>query len=70
MSGTVDATDLLPAGAVYSLPGSSTIEISMPGGAVGGGHPLHLHGVSNFGCFVINRWSDVLFFTARFQCRP
>ncbi|CAL1714469.1 unnamed protein product [Somion occarium] len=44
MSGTVDATDLLPAGAVYSLPGSSTIEISMPGGAVGGGHPLHLHG--------------------------
>ncbi|KAK0200615.1 laccase lcc5 [Desarmillaria ectypa] len=44
LSGAQNANDLLPAGSVYSLPLNSTIEISMPGGVVGGGHPMHLHG--------------------------
>ncbi|KAK0430041.1 laccase lcc5 [Armillaria borealis] len=44
LSGARDANDLLPEGAVYPLPVNSTIEISMPGGVVGGGHPFHLHG--------------------------
>ncbi|PBK61438.1 hypothetical protein ARMSODRAFT_896839, partial [Armillaria solidipes] len=38
LSGARDANDLLPEGAVYPLPVNSTIEISMPGGVVGGGH--------------------------------
>ncbi|KAK0494066.1 laccase [Armillaria luteobubalina] len=29
---------------VFPLPSNSTIELSMPGGVVGGGHPFHLHG--------------------------
>ncbi|OBZ74795.1 Laccase-2 [Grifola frondosa] len=44
LSGTHRAQDLLPAGSVYSLPAHSSIEISLPGGVVGGGHPFHLHG--------------------------
>ena len=34
-------TDPAPAGSIYSLPGNSTIEISMPGNFP---HPMHLHG--------------------------
>ncbi|EJD00073.1 Cu-oxidase-domain-containing protein [Fomitiporia mediterranea MF3/22] len=41
LSGTTSASDLLPSGSIYALPGNSTIEISMPGGA---SHPMHLHG--------------------------
>ncbi len=37
LSGTQDASDLLPAGSVYGLTGGATIEISLPGGVVGGG---------------------------------
>ncbi|KAL4242549.1 Laccase [Abortiporus biennis] len=44
LSGTQSATDLLPSGLVYSLPSNASIELSMPGGVVGGGHPMHLHG--------------------------
>ncbi|KAF7795688.1 hypothetical protein EIP86_006853 [Pleurotus ostreatoroseus] len=44
LSGTQSAQDLLPSGSVYSLPSNSTIEISMPAGAAGGPHPIHLHG--------------------------
>lgn len=32
LSGTTSATDLLPAGSVYSLPPNQTIEINIPGG--------------------------------------
>ncbi|KAI5120428.1 hypothetical protein M0805_009890 [Coniferiporia weirii] len=42
LSGTTDASDLLPADSIYALPGNSTIEISFPGD--GFPHPLHLHG--------------------------
>ena len=44
MSGASSVSDLLPSGSVFSLPSNATIELSMPGGVVGGGHPLHLHG--------------------------
>ncbi|KAL6309377.1 Cupredoxin [Sparassis latifolia] len=44
LSGVYSAQDLLPAGSVYTLPSNSTIQLSIPGGVVGGGHPLHLHG--------------------------
>ncbi|KAK0454245.1 Cupredoxin, partial [Desarmillaria tabescens] len=44
LSGAQSASDLLPTGSVVSLPVNSTIEISLPGGVVGGGHPFHLHG--------------------------
>ncbi|KAK0219229.1 laccase lcc5 [Armillaria fumosa] len=44
LSGAQNANDLLPEGSVYPLPLNATIEISMPGGVIGGGHPLHLHG--------------------------
>ncbi|PBL04373.1 laccase [Armillaria gallica] len=44
LSGAKSAGDLLPSGSVFPLPSNSTIELSMPGGVVGGGHPFHLHG--------------------------
>nr|AFV15794.1 laccase [Leucocoprinus sp. Tra.sp1.C\ len=44
LSGTTSAQDLLPDGSVYTLPRNSTIELSLPGGAVGSPHPFHLHG--------------------------
>ncbi|KAJ7932147.1 laccase [Mycena leptocephala] len=44
LSGAETAASLLPSGSVIALPKSSTIELSLPGGAVGGGHPFHLHG--------------------------
>ncbi|KAF9483026.1 laccase [Pholiota conissans] len=44
LSGAKTAQELLPPGSVYVLPHNKVIEISMPGGAVGGPHPVHLHG--------------------------
>jgi len=44
LSGKQNPHDLLPSGSVIPLPVNKAIEISMPGGVVGGGHPLHLHG--------------------------
>ncbi|KAI6103797.1 laccase [Pisolithus croceorrhizus] len=50
LSGAHNAAQLLPNGSVYVLPPNKTIEISMPatdltsGGALGGPHPIHLHG--------------------------
>ncbi|KAH8093244.1 laccase 1 [Cristinia sonorae] len=44
LSGAQTAQDLLPTGSVFPIPGNSVIEISMPGGVLGGPHPFHLHG--------------------------
>ncbi|KAJ7457519.1 laccase 3 [Mycena galericulata] len=44
LSGAQSATDLLPAGSVYTLPPNKVIEISIPGGVTGAPHPFHLHG--------------------------
>ncbi|KAJ3513770.1 hypothetical protein NLJ89_g2769 [Agrocybe chaxingu] len=44
MSGSLTAQELLPPGSVYVLPANKVIEISLPGGAIGSPHPIHLHG--------------------------
>ncbi|KAJ7291783.1 laccase [Mycena rebaudengoi] len=44
LSGARLATELLPAGSVYTLPPNKVIEVSIPGGSPGAPHPFHLHG--------------------------
>lgn len=44
LSGASTPQDLLPSGSIYVLPRNKVIEISMPGGAPGSPHPMHLHG--------------------------
>ncbi|KAL0952845.1 hypothetical protein HGRIS_007070 [Hohenbuehelia grisea] len=44
MSGAEKAEDLLPARSIIPLPPNKVIELSMPGLAIGGPHPIHLHG--------------------------
>ena len=46
MSGAQSAASLLPSGSVYTLPGNSVVQLSLPAGVAGGPHPFHLHGVS------------------------
>nr|ALF95044.1 laccase [Crustodontia chrysocreas] len=47
LSGAKSAQELLPEGDVYSLPLNKVVEIVIPpGSAVGGPHPMHLHGHS------------------------
>ncbi|KAJ7438622.1 laccase [Mycena galericulata] len=48
LSGAQSATDLLPAGSVFTLPANSVVEISIPGGTPGAPHPFHLHGHNFF----------------------
>ncbi|THH19518.1 hypothetical protein EW146_g1665 [Bondarzewia mesenterica] len=38
--------NLMPNGSVYHLPRNKTVELSIPSGAQGGEHPVHLHGHS------------------------
>ncbi|KAK0205899.1 laccase lcc5 [Desarmillaria ectypa] len=44
LSGAEDVSSLLPNGSIYYVPKDSSIELSIPAGAPGGPHPLHLHG--------------------------
>ncbi|KDQ29908.1 multi-copper oxidase superfamily [Pleurotus ostreatus PC15] len=44
ISGASSAADLLPPGSVYALPRNKVVELSIPALAVGGPHPIHLHG--------------------------
>ncbi|KAI9450838.1 laccase [Lactarius psammicola] len=44
LSGTKNASDLLPAGSIYGLEANKSVELTIPGGAIGGPHPVHLHG--------------------------
>ncbi|KAF8959648.1 Cupredoxin [Flammula alnicola] len=44
LSGASTAADLLPTGSVYVLPANKVVELSLPGGAPGSPHPIHLHG--------------------------
>ncbi|KAG2067328.1 laccase T2 copper depleted [Suillus decipiens] len=46
LNGNVDASSLIPTGAVYTLPRNKTVELSIPGGQIQGPHPFHLHGHS------------------------
>jgi len=45
LSGTTNASALLPTGSVFAIPKGQVVELSMPsGGLPGGPHPFHLHG--------------------------
>jgi len=44
LSGAKTASELLPTGSVYTLPRNKTVELTLPGGAAGSPHPIHLHG--------------------------
>lgn len=46
LSGAQHPSDLLPSGSVYELPANKVVEIAFPntGLALGGPHPIHLHG--------------------------
>ncbi|KAI0049487.1 multicopper oxidase [Auriscalpium vulgare] len=46
LSGTSNASDLLPSGSIYALEPNKVVEVTIPGGAAGGPHPVHLHGHS------------------------
>lgn len=45
LSGVRNAHEILPPGSIFSLPRNVTVEVQMPGGVIGGAHPIHLHGV-------------------------
>ncbi|KAJ3482317.1 hypothetical protein NLI96_g7058 [Meripilus lineatus] len=44
LSGVRNAHEILPPGSIFSLPRNVTVEVQMPGGVIGGAHPIHLHG--------------------------
>ncbi|KAI0000119.1 laccase T2 copper depleted [Russula compacta] len=44
LSGAKKASDLLPSGSIYGLEPNKSVELTIPGGATGGPHPVHLHG--------------------------
>nr|UES62898.1 laccase 5 [Cyathus bulleri] len=44
LSGARRAQDLLPQGSIYPLARNKVVEITVPGGFIGGPHPFHLHG--------------------------
>ncbi|KAH9963968.1 laccase [Lactifluus volemus] len=44
LSGAQKASDLVPAGSIYGLDPNKSVELTIPGGALGGPHPVHLHG--------------------------
>jgi len=46
LSGAHSAADLLPAGSIYGLDPNKSVELTIPGGAIGGPHPVHIHGHS------------------------
>ncbi|KAF8493485.1 laccase [Russula emetica] len=46
LSGAKNASDLVPAGSIYGLEPNKSVELTIPAGAVGGPHPVHLHGHS------------------------
>ncbi|KAH8989923.1 laccase C [Lactarius hatsudake] len=46
LSGTQNASDLLPSGSVYGLEANKSVELTIPALALAGPHPIHLHGHS------------------------
>ncbi|KAI9462679.1 laccase C [Russula earlei] len=46
LSGTQNASDLLPSGSVYGLEAGKSVELTIPAFAFAGPHPIHLHGHS------------------------
>ncbi|KAA1477977.1 Cu-oxidase-domain-containing protein [Dentipellis sp. KUC8613] len=58
LSGAKQAAKIVPSGSIYKLPRGKTVELNIPGGVVGGGHPIHVHG-HNF-AVVRSAGSDVV----------
>ncbi|KAI0269346.1 laccase [Gloeopeniophorella convolvens] len=46
LSGATEAQDLMPKGSIYPLELGKSVEVTIPGGILGGPHPVHLHGHS------------------------
>ncbi|KAH9998721.1 laccase [Russula vinacea] len=46
LSGAKNVSDLIPSGSIYSLAPNKSVELTIPGGVIGGPHPVHLHGHS------------------------
>lgn len=44
LSGVQKAQDLVPSGSIYGLNHGEVVELTIPAGAAGGPHPVHLHG--------------------------
>ncbi|KAH9059216.1 laccase C [Lactarius vividus] len=44
LSGTQNASDLLPSGSIYGLEANKSVELTIPALALAGPHPIHLHG--------------------------
>jgi len=44
LSGAKTASELLPSGTIYGLAPNKSVELTIPGGAIGGPHPVHIHG--------------------------
>jgi iron transport multicopper oxidase len=44
LSGTKNASDLLPSGSIYGLEANKSVELTIPAFALAGPHPIHLHG--------------------------
>jgi len=44
LSGTMNASDLLPSGSIYGLEANKSVELTIPSLALAGPHPIHLHG--------------------------
>ncbi|KAH9061978.1 laccase [Lactarius vividus] len=44
LSGAKKPQELLPAGSIYNLTRGASVELTIPGGVIGGPHPVHLHG--------------------------
>jgi iron transport multicopper oxidase len=44
LSGTQNASDLLPSGSIYGLDANKSVEITIPALVTAGPHPIHLHG--------------------------
>ncbi|KAI0301898.1 laccase 1 [Multifurca ochricompacta] len=46
LSGAKNVQELIPAGSIYGLTRGASVELTIPGGVIGGPHPVHLHGHS------------------------
>ncbi|KAI0246641.1 laccase T2 copper depleted [Lactifluus subvellereus] len=44
LSGKTDPSQLMPVESIYGLGSNKSVEITIPAGALGGPHPIHLHG--------------------------
>jgi hypothetical protein len=56
LSGTKNASDLLPAGSVYGLEPNKSVELTIPGGAIGGPVCIPFAGIWRQSLTTLNRF--------------